>query len=197
MTDSKEQQLGTYVAVPLTSSEIKESVAEGEGLQELAREWVLDSIEEENEAGEMFKAAHDEWKRLDDLRKKATTPALDAQRTINALFKPALDAWKGAKLGMQRLLSDAAAVREAENQRRLHEAAAGDATALTKMVAEEPPKGTTYKKKWKVHVDDFDALPREFTCIDWSALQIHADKGLPAPPGVRFELISKPMVGKS
>ena len=49
---------------------------------------------------------------------------------------------------------------------------------------------------WKLHVDDFELLPREFTCIDWAALQIHAEKGLPAPPGARFELVSKPMVGK-
>jgi hypothetical protein len=181
-----EKPIATYTMLPATSEQIAESRQTAERLLAVVEKWQITTKEDENQAAQLMTGAHGRWKELETLRKQVVTPAVNAQRTINAHFKPALDAWKKAKSLAQQKMGEAVRVREEANRARIAAAAEGNAAALAQVTQIAPPPGVSYREETKIEIEDFDQIPREYLSVDWSKLKIMAREGKAAPPGVKF-----------
>jgi hypothetical protein len=185
VAESSEEQMGTYTIVPAVRGEIEEAKAEADALLAALDSWQITSAEDEEQAGQIMKIAHERAKNLDAQRKKVVTPAVTAQRDINALFKPAIDAWTAAKNKANALLTAVVRARESANRDALAKAAGGDAAALGAVQEIAPTSGTALRDEIEIKIIDESLIPREYLCIDWSALKLAAKKGLQVP-GVEF-----------
>ena len=65
--------------------------------------------------------------------------------------------------------------------------------ASSALVEAPTAKGITVREDWDYSVVDFDKVPREFLCVDHSAMQIHIKKAKQSGndpeviPGIKFE----------
>ncbi len=191
-----EGRLATYVILPAARGDVQKSADEAAELVKVLNTWDIVTPEDEEQAAGLLKEAHDRYKVLEQQRKEVVGPAVAAQKEINDLFRVATSGWNEAKGIVKRKLSELEARRQAENRRLLEEAAKGDAAALQKVQPAKPaPSGVAYRDEIKIEIVDENLIPREYLCIDWSALKIAARTGKPAPPGVEFRVVSKARVG--
>jgi len=187
---AEEQGLVTYTVLPATRAEVEVETNEALGLVEVLKGWTIETEEDAAQGAEVLKEAGSRWKALDEKRKKAVTPAVQAQREINDLFRGALQAWDEAKRRTKVLLTDRVQRIEEANRAAARAVAAGDASALGKIApAPEQPKGLAQGNKVEIKILDFDLIPREYLCVDMSALKVAARAGKPAPPGVEFRWV--------
>ncbi len=187
----------TYVILPTTRGEVEVSTGQATELLGVLRTWKIETPEEEAQGAALLQEAHKQHKDLDDQRKEASKPALAAQREINNLFRPAINAWNEAKTLTKRLLTEAAARKEEANRAALAEVAKGHVEAMAQVApAQAPPKGVAYRNEVEIKIIDENAIPREFLCIDWSALKIAAREGKPAPAGVEFVRVTTAVAGR-
>jgi hypothetical protein len=194
---SEEERLVTYVILPTTRSEVEVLTKQATELLSVLKNWKIETPEEEAQGAALLQEAHERHKELDAKRREAGAPALAAQREINDLFRPAINAWNDAKNRTKLLLTEAAARKEAANRAALEEAAKGNVDAMRQLVPTQAPhKGVAYRDKFHIKIIDEDAIPREYLCIDMSALKIAAREGKPAPPGVQFVRVTEAQAGR-
>jgi hypothetical protein len=149
-------------------------------------------------AAEALADAKGHWKRLEDMKRKATQPMNDALKEIRSWFKPAQDFYKECESTIKIKLSMYHERQEREQRKALAEAAEavqeGTAqevsTALAKMEQAEEPDitGLSYRTIWDFEVIDAEQVPRAFLQINEQALRLfvsqHQESA--ALPGVRF-----------
>jgi hypothetical protein len=194
---SEEDRMVTYVILPTTRSAVEVLTNQATELLGVLKDWKIETAEDEAQGAALLQEAHKQHKELDAKRKEAGAPALMAQREVNDLFRPAINAWNDAKNTTKRLLTEAAARKEAANRAALEEAAKGNVEAMQQLIpAQAPPAGVAYRDKFDIKIIDEDAIPREWLCIDWSALKIAAREGKPAPAGVEFVRVTTAQAGR-
>lgn len=189
-----DQRITTYTDLP--SVKIEEYAQKGRDLLQALATFEVHDPTTADTLGTLLKGVHQEIKALDELRLQVGKPAREAQKDINAFFKPALQVFQETKNIITDKLQRYAEEVQRRNREAIEQVAAGSVGALDKIMPETPVSGTSTRKELHVEVMDFDQIPREFLCVDWSALKIHAKKGGEAPPGVRFEWREKVVVGK-
>jgi hypothetical protein len=189
-----DQRITTYTDLP--SVQIQAKVDEANELLQVLETVEVQGPEQADQLGGLLKEVHREIKDLDTLRKEVGKPAREAQKDINDFFKPAIQAYTQAKdLVKEKLEAYARRVQE-ENQSALEQTAQGDTAALARIVPEAPAAGTSTRKELRIEVVNIDRIPREYLCVDYSALKILAKNGGEAPPGVEFRWIEKVVVGR-
>lgn len=189
-----DQKLTTYTVLPAVK--MKEATNKARGLLAALQTWDVVDAATEAQAGELLKQTHGEIKALDKLRLEVGKPARDAQKDINAFFEPPLKAYKEAKGLIKRKLEAHKRAIEQANRAAAEEAARGNIDALGEIVPDAAPAGVRYQDELVIKVVDFGKVPREYLCVDMSALKILARAGGEAPPGVVFERKSKAVVGR-
>lgn len=188
------QRLPTYTDLPAVK--IREKTDEAKTLCSMLESVDIQYPEQADEYGGLLRAVHKEIQDLDKLRKEIGQPAREAQKDINTFFRPALDAYGEAKGLLKGKLGDYAQSVQKANQAALEQASTGDGTALARVVPEAPAAGTSTRKELRIIVHDFTAIPREYLCVDYSALKILAKNGGTAPEGVEFRWTEKVVVGR-
>jgi hypothetical protein len=123
---------------------------------------------------------------LENERTAITKPMNEAKRKVDALFKPA----KTALEECQRLLKGKiAGYFTAEEKRKADALKSGDHQTAIEVATPTTPEGVSVKSTpIQYRVIDFDQIPREFLCLDHSAVKILIkEKGDGAAvPGVEF-----------
>jgi hypothetical protein len=191
-----EGRLATYVILPAARGQIMESANEAAQLLSVLKDWEIVTAADEEQAASLLSETHERHKALEKQRKEVVGPAVAAQREINDLFRVATKGWNDAKDLVKLKLTHLAARRQEEQRKLLEQAAQGDGAALAKMEPKPPaPAGVAYRPEVEIKIVDENAIPREYLCIDWSALKIAAREGKPAPPGVEFRVVDKARVG--
>lgn len=188
------QRLPTYTDLPAVK--IQEKTDEAQTLCSMLATVNIQYPEQADQYGGLLKAVHKEIQELDKLRKEIGRPAREAQKDINSFFKPALDAYGKAKALLKDKLEDYAKSVQKANQEALEQASTGDGAALARVVPEAPAAGTSTRKELRIEVTDFDQIPREYLCVDYSALKILANSGGKAPAGIEFRWAEKVVVGR-
>jgi len=189
-----DQRITTYTDLP--SVKIRAKVDEARQLLQVLETVEIQGPEQADQLGRLLKEVHRELKDLDALRKEVGRPARRAQKDINDFFKPAIRAYTEAKDLVKKKLEDYQCKVQEANQRALEQTAEGDTAALARMVPEVPAAGTSTRKELRIKVIDFDVIPREYLCVDYSALKILAKDGKPAPDGVEFQWVERIVVGR-
>jgi len=170
------------------TEEIKALVA---GTQEEAAEWVsffqswTPGTEDEREhAAAAMREVHDRLKALEKRRKNITDPLHKAKREVDALFRPARELLERAKAALKAGLERSAAA-----QLHAYEQAV-EAVEPVNAIPPTPAPGTSLRWDHEIVVLDEDKIPKEYWCLDWSALRIAAKEGRDVP-GVRFDPVQK------
>lgn len=193
-----DQRIATYTDLPAVK--IADKVEEARALCKILETVEIPDQQRADEYGALLKQVHTEIKDLDTLRLEVGKPAREAQKDINAFFKPAIKGYTKAKDQIKGLLETYAAKVAAENQAAFEAAAqaseADAPQALARVVSEAPAAGTSTRNELKIEVVDLDKVPREFLCVDYSALKAHAKNGGDAPDGVTFTWSQKIVVGR-
>ena len=138
--------------------------------------------------------------RLEERRKRATRPLLEAKAEIDSWFRPVVQLLEGAERGLKSRMAEArgrfaaAHAEEAAAAREIarEAAAAGDLEGAVEAMALAVPArvavaGAAFRDSWEVEVIDPASVPREWCVPDVRALReaARAAGGALAVPGVR------------
>lgn len=191
--------LGELVQVE-TSEKVdlaRQSATYSQILQELKSLQISDDDDYEY-AGEFLKSVKRLYNEVEARRKKVTDPLNAALKEFRGWYKPTLDILEEGERLLKKKLGDYALKKEQEREEQMRQIAAasrqGDfdsAHAISQNLSESASHaGISVQRKWDYKVTDFAQVPREFLCIDHSALKIHirnAGKDKPqSVPGVEF-----------
>ncbi len=175
---------------------LDEARGRAEELLSILDRHVIDSTQAADQLGQVLQDTHAQIQGLEKQRKTVKAPALLATKEIDSFFRPTTAALKKVKTKITNMIG--AWTREQDRARRatLAEFAKGAAPATAIAPPTAAPAGVAFRDELKIEIVDFDKIPREFLCVDMSALKILAKAGGQAPAGVRFERVSKPVVGR-
>jgi len=189
-----DQRITTYTDLPAVR--IKEKTEEAQNLCQVLSTLEIRDPEQADQFGTLLKEVHREITELDTLRKDVGKPAREAQKDINDFFKPAIQAFGKAKDLLKEKLRDYVQSVQEANQETLERVSQGDGAALARVVPEAPAAGTAMRKRLRIIVKNFAVIPREYLCVDYSALKILAKSGGEEPPGVQFVWEDDVVVGR-
>ena len=144
-------------------------------------------------AGELLQEVHRELKELDKLRLEVGRPAREAQKDINNFFAPVIKALNTAKSRIKLIIDEHRREVAEQNAAAMEILSQGQAAP---MVPRVDVPGTRTRQDVEVKVIDVDKIPREYMCVDWSALKILAKSGAEAPPGVEFIRTESTVIGR-
>lgn len=128
-----------------------------------------------------------QWKRLEERRKKITVPIDTAKKEVQDLFRPPQKALEAAESLLKEKIGAYQIARNAERAALLPAVASGDAPP-TALAPVEHVKGVSVTESWTWEVEDLDAVPRQCMNVDPAKVQYvidHCD-GEPVIPGIRF-----------
>jgi translation initiation factor 2B subunit (eIF-2B alpha/beta/delta family) len=180
--------LPTYAILPATQAEVEVERQAAEQYLQMLESGTIDTPEDEKMVASVMATAHQRHKRLEELRLETGKPARDLQQAINDHFRGALTTWAKAKAKARDLLA------EAERERRAEAQAAMEAARPEAIPAPvEKPKEIRYHDELEIKVIDFDAVPREYLTVDWSAVRLAYASGKTVP-GMSAELVRRPVL---
>jgi hypothetical protein len=136
---------------------------------------------------EIAQDAHNKHKEYDTARQEITRPQLEAKRKVDALFKPVLDVLSKVKNIAKSKVVSWEREQEAARRKALESEDFSKAAALS-TTASKPAMSS--QQVWAWEEEDFSKIPREFLCIDNSAVNIaireSADPSKLDIPGIRI-----------
>ena len=186
-----DNRITTYTDLPVVP--VRETEHKAKALLESLEGFAIVTEADAGMAGELLREVHRELKDLDKLRLEAGKPAREAQKDINAFFQPALKALGTAKGKLKKIIDDHRVTVAEQNAKALEILSQGQAAPMVPVV--DVP-GTRTRQDVEVKVIDVDKIPREYMCVDWSALKILAKSGGEAPPGVEFVRVERTVMGR-
>jgi hypothetical protein len=126
-------------------------------------------------AAEVLSEAKGHWKRLEEMKKKATKPMNDALKEVRSWFKPAQDFYSDCE---QSLKAKIALYKDTQDAKKLEAKAMADAGDTSGALATlqdaevDEVTGLSYRKIWDFEIEDEELIPAEFWRIDKSAIKI-------------------------
>jgi len=166
---------------------------------EAYKDFEIEDDEDYEVVAEGLKEVKRIYKELEERRKTVSKPLLEAKRNLDSWFKPATDLLLRTERDLKRKINEYTRKKKEQSKLAMEAAAKasreGDFDAAheaSKQIVELPTaSGITVTSYYDYVVEDFDQIPREFLCVDHSAVNIHiknAGKSKPkAVPGIRFE----------
>lgn len=178
----------TYAILPATQAEVEAERQAAEQYLQMLESGTIDTPEDEQMVASVMATAHQHHKRLEGLRLETGKPVRDLQQAINDHFRGALTTWAKTKAKARDLLAVAERGRRAEAQAAME---ASEPEAIPAPV--EKPREIRYHDELEIKVVDFDAIPREYLTVDWSAVRLAYSAGKTVP-GMSAELVRKPVL---
>lgn len=134
-------------------------------------------------AGQILQKTKGDAKRLDEQRKTATKPILDAKKTIDSWFKPAIDTLKEIEAGLKKAISTYVDAAQAAKVQALE---SGDHEAALAVATPELPTGVSTRVTWKFQIKNPELVPSDFRVIDLAKIQavVNLNKDKTEIPGV-------------
>lgn len=147
-------------------------------------------------AVECLREVKDKMNTLEEQRKQATKPLMEAKRAVDTWFKPAGESLRKAERSIKRAIAKFHDVRKAESKKVLEEVSqavkAGNqeiATARLKALPANTDKVST-RESWKFEVSNVSLLPREYLTPDLKKIGavVRTLKGDSDIPGVNIRV---------
>lgn len=192
------QVLGALKSGETEREELELQEKEARDVLEGFRSFEILSDEDYQFVGETLREVKGVYKQIEERRKKVTAPLNEALKEFRAWYQPALAVLENTEALLKRKLADYDTAQR-ERARLAMEAAAeasrqGDfdaAHAASQGIVSAPQaKGITVTRRWDYRLVDLSLVPREFLCLDHSAVKIYlkaAGKDTPTQiPGLEF-----------
>jgi hypothetical protein len=175
-------------------AEIERATTEATGTLGAAKELEINSDEDLAFIAEILADIKGQNKRLEEMKKSATSPLNDSLKTIRSWFAPAQDRFAE----IERILKAKIVIyhERLEIERKRAIAAIDDAATSAEIGAalavlhstEEPerPAGLSVRELWTYEVIDYHAVPRHFMCINEALIKHVIGSGTREIPGLRI-----------
>ncbi len=172
------------------------------------RDFEIENDEDYAFGGEVLKQIKGYYKEIEVRRKKVTDPLNAALKEFQSWYRPAQKVLEDGEEVLKKKLGDYVIRKEAEKEEQHRAIAAASAkgdfeaahAAASDLVSVVTVKGVTVTHKWEYQLVDFDEVPREFLCLDHSAIKLYIkNAGVDDPkpiPGMKFVKVGGVRVGK-
>lgn len=197
--ESATKALGELVKVEI--DEKKELAVRRTSYEQIVEELRGIQVEDEEDyvfASEVLKQVKTYYKEIEVRRKKVTEPLNAALKEFQSWYRPAQKVLEEGEALLKQKLGDYRVRKEAEKEAQMRAIAEASAkgdfdaahAAAQDLVITTEVSGVSFTPKWEYQLVDFDEVPREFLCLDHSALRLHiknANADDPKPiPGIKF-----------
>lgn len=162
------------------------------------RKLAIEDDEDFKDASKYLREVKSIAKDIDKRRKKITDPLNTALKEFRSWYKPVLDTLEVCEKVLKEKIGAYSLKKEQAREEAMRQIAAasqvGDFAAAheASQSLEDMPTadGISVSPKWTWTVEDFEQIPREFLCLDQSAIKLHVKACSPnnptAIPGLKF-----------
>ena len=200
-TRNQEHDYFDEKSAPTKEQEVKQeielySMNADEALTAL-KDFEISDQEEADQISEIMRRAHDDYKRLDDMRKKVTKPILEAKKGIDAWFKPTTNKLEALKVLLKEKIQTWIDSQTQQYQEALD---SGDAETILAAPNPELPSGTATRNVWEIEIVNFELVPRRYLILDESAVRADMDRLGPenvVVPGLEIKRVERVILGRS
>jgi len=152
-----------------TQSIIAEAVIEAKDYLKLLDEFKITDEDTSALALELAQEVHEKHKEYDNARLELGRPYAEAKKAIDELFKPLLKTLFNAKNIAKNKVHAWTAAQEEAKRKAIEE---GNFEKTELLAEADVKQEVTLTPCWAWEVSDFDAVPREYLCVDISAVKI-------------------------